>query len=125
MEEKDSRLGIGQDNDQKIIRIFTMPLQYPCGPGAECCGPVGQSEEEVQKLKEAIERELDATVEVRNVANGNDMRDFRPISGLVRTFGTSALPFITLGDDVVSMGSPAPQEAVAALREKMQEYRIR
>ncbi len=111
-------------NNRSVARIFTMPIQYPCGPGASCCGPMGQSEEEVGNLKTAVERELSAPVEVRNVTSGADMRDFRRIAGLVRTFGPSALPFIVLGNDVVSMGSPSPEEAVAAIREKMRGGRI-
>jgi hypothetical protein len=116
---------MSQNNNHKIVRIFTMPLQYPCGPEAACCGPVGQSEEEVRKLKEAIEKGLSVHVEVRNVTTGKDMRDFRPILGLLRTFGPTSLPFIAIADEVVSMGSSAPEEAVAALREKLEEFGIR
>ena len=116
---------MSQNNNHKVVRIFTMPRQFPCGPAAACCGPVGQSEEEIQRLKESIERELSVPVEVRNVTNGKDMQDFRPVSGLLRTFGLSSLPFIAIGDEVVSMGSPAPEEAVAALREKLEEFGIR
>jgi len=116
---------MSQNNNHKVVRIFTMPLQFPCGPTAACCGPVGQTEEEIQELKKSIEKGLSVLVEVRNVTNGKDMRDFRPILGLLRTFGPTSLPFIAIGDKVVSMGSPAPEEAVAALREKLEEFGIR
>jgi len=125
MEKEDMRNSMSQNNNHKVVRIFTMPLQFPCGPTAACCGPVGQSNEEIQKLKKSIVKELKVPVEVRNVTNGKDMRDFRPISGLLRTFGPSSLPFIAIGDEVVSMGNPAPEEAVAALREKLEEFGIR
>jgi len=116
---------MGQNSNHKVVHLFTMPQQFPCGPTAACCGPVGQSEEEIRKLKESIAKELNVPVEVRNVTDGKDMRDFRPISGLLRTFGPSSLPFIAIGDEVVSMGNPAPEEAVAALREKLEEFGIR
>ena len=107
--------------NNKIVRIFTMPLQFPCGPQAACCGPVGQSDEDIQNLKESIEKELSVGVEVKNVTKGEDMRDYRQISGLFRSFGPRSLPIIAIEDEVVSMGNPTPEEAVAALQEKMKE----
>ena len=115
---------MSQNNNHKLVRLFTMPKQFPCGPAAACCGPVGQSTEEIQRLKESIEKELSVPVEVRNVTKGEDMRDFRPISGLFRSFGPMSLPIIAIEDEVVSMGNPAPEEAVAALREKLREFGI-
>ena len=102
-----------------VIRIFTIPLQTPCGPQATCCGPIGQSEEEVQRLKEHIEHGLGVKVEVKDVLLGEDMREHREISALYRTFGAMCLPIITVGDEVVSMGNPAPEEAIELLREKL------
>lgn len=106
-------------NNNIIVRIFTMPLQFPCGPQSSCCGPTGQSEEEVQKLKEQIEKGLGVRVEVKNVVEGEEMRDHREISALFRTFGPLSLPIIAVEDEVVSMGNPAPEQAVEALREKV------
>jgi len=110
--------------NSKAVRIFTMPLQFPCGPQSACCGPVGQSDEDVQKLKELIEKGLSVKVEVKNVVKGEDMKDHREISALFRTFGPMSLPIIAIGEEVVSMGNPAPDEAVAALREKLREFGI-
>lgn len=108
-------------NDEKVIRIFTMPLQFPCGPQSACCGPIGQSDEDVQKLKEQIEKDLGVKVEVKNVVKGEDMKDHREISALFRTFGPISLPIIALENEVVSMGNPTPEEAVEALREKVRQ----
>lgn len=105
----------------KVVRIFTMPLQFPCGPQSDCCGPIGQSEEEIKNLKGLIEKGLHVKVEVRNVIKGEDMKDFRQISGLFRTFGPMSLPIIAIEDEVVCMGNPAPEEAIAALREKISQ----
>jgi len=112
---------MSQDNNPKAVYLFTMPQQFPCGPGSACCGPIGQTEEEVRKLKESLEKELGVSVEVKNVIKGEDMQAFRSISGLFRTFGPMSLPIIAVGDEVVSMGSPAPEEAVAVVREKLKE----
>ncbi|MFQ6082300.1 MAG: hypothetical protein ACE5WD_02940 [Candidatus Aminicenantia bacterium] len=112
------------NKNNKTVRIFTMPLQFPCGPQAACCGPIGQSEEEIQKLKESIEKELGVRVEVKNVMRGEDMRDYRQISELFRSFGPMSLPIIAIEDEVVSMGNPTPEEAVSTLQEKMNELGI-
>jgi len=112
------------NKNNKSVRIFTMPLQFPCGPQAACCGPVGQSDEEIKKLSEAIKKELGVVIEVKNVTRGEDMRDYHQISELFRSFGPISLPIIAIEDEVVSMGNPAPEEAVAALREKIKELGI-
>lgn len=106
-------------NNNKVVRLFTMPLQYPCGPQSACCGPIGQSDEEVQRLKEQIEKGLGVHVEVKNIGKGEDMKDHREISALFRTFGPMSVPIIAVEDEVVSMGNPTPEEAVEALREKI------
>ena len=41
---------------KKEVKIFTMEQQFPCGPKSSCCGPIGQSEQEVTSLKTAIEK---------------------------------------------------------------------
>lgn len=110
--------------NSKVVRIFTMPLQFPCGPQAACCGPLGQSDEDIQNLKESIEKELSVGVEVKNVAKGEDMRDYRQISGLFRSLGSMSLPIIAIEDEVVSMGNPTPEEAVTTLREKIKELEV-
>lgn len=108
-----------QSVNGKVVRIFTMPLQFPCGPQSACCGPIGQSEEEVQKLKEQIEKNLSVKVEVKNILKGEEMKSHREILALFRSFGPMSLPIIAVEDEVVSMGNPTPEEAVEALREKV------
>lgn len=101
------------------IRIFTMPQEFPCGPQSSCCGPVGQSEEEIQSLKEALERQLSCPVEVINVRDGKQMRNYLHIVRLLHAFGPGATPIVTLDDEVISLGTPTPEQAVAAIREKL------
>jgi len=101
------------------INIFTMPQEFPCGADSSCCGPIGQTEEEVQTLKQGLERELGLPVQTFNVKNGGDMKDHRPILALLRSFGWAVLPIIAVNDQVVSMGLPTVPEAAAAVRQKL------
>lgn len=105
--------------NDRTVRIFMLPQQFPCGPQSSCCGPIGQTEEEVQALRAAIERELGCRVEVLNALNGKDMRDHLQVVRLLRSFGPMALPIIALDGEIVSMGNPTPEQAVSAIREKM------
>ena len=105
--------------NNKTLRIFMMPQQFPCGPQSSCCGPIGQTEEDVQNLKSAMERELGCQVEVFNVLNGSQMKHHLPIVRLFRSFGHAALPIIALDGEVVSVGIPTSKEAVLAVKEKI------
>ncbi|MEW6455176.1 MAG: hypothetical protein AB1410_00485 [Acidobacteriota bacterium] len=100
------------NKNNKIVRIFAMPLQFPCGPESVCCGPIGQSDEEIRNFKESVEKELGVVVEVRNVMKGEDMRDWHQISGPFRSFRAMSLPIIAVEDEV------------ATLQEKMKELEI-
>lgn len=103
----------------RTVRIYWLPLQFPCGPDSDCCGPIGQSEQEIQSLKSTIEKETGCQVEVLNVTNGNEMGNHSQIVQLVQAFGPMALPIIALDGEVACMGTPTPEEAVSAIREKM------
>lgn len=103
----------------KVVRIFMMPQQFPCGPQSSCCGPIGQTEEEIEILKEAIQKNIGCNVELLNVINGNDMKKHLDVLRLVHSFGYMALPIITLNGEVISIGNPKPEEAVLAIKEKM------
>ncbi len=104
-------------DNNKVLKIFMMPQQFPCGPEAACCGPVGQSEEEIQNLKDAIENETDLQAEVINVLNENEMKSFSDVDQLVFSLGYKSLPIITLNNKTVSMGNSTPGQAVSAIKE--------
>ena len=105
--------------NNKSVKIFMIPQQFPCGPQSSCCGPVGQSEEEVQSLKSILEKEIGCRVEVINIINGGDMGNHPQVLRLVQAFGSIVLPIIALDGEVVSIGNPTPEQAVSAIREKM------
>jgi len=94
-----------------------MPQQFPCGTQATCCGSIGQSEDEIKDLRETINKELDYQVIVLNVMDIKQMKNHSAIVRLYNSFGPRALPIIALDDEVVSMGLPDPDEAIAKLKE--------
>lgn len=112
-------------NNNKNVRIFMMPQQFPCGPQSSCCGPIGQTEEEIQTLRRTIEKETGCLVEVLNVTNRSDMSKHpqivQQIVRLLNAFGAMALPIIALDGEVVSMGNSTPEQAALAIREKMNQ----
>jgi len=108
-------------NNNRSVIIFMMPQQFPCGPGSSCCGPVGQTKEEIQSLKGAIEKETGCQVAVLNVANGDDVRDYPQIVRTLDSFGTGALPIIALDGEIVSLGNPTTEQAVLAVRDKINQ----
>lgn len=104
--------------DKPIVGIFTMPQEYPCGPNSSCCGPVGQSAEEVAALRAVIER-LGAEVQVHNVRDPETAEKYANVGQLLSTFGAQAIPILTVGDNVVSMGLPTPEKAAKAIEQKL------
>jgi exo-beta-1,3-glucanase (GH17 family) len=105
-------------SNNKVVRVFTMEQQFPCGPKSSCCGPIGQSKEEVAVLKNAIE-ELGVAVEVYYIQNMEDVEDQPQVLKLLRTFGPGAIPIITIGDEVVCMGNSDVSEMVSAIKAKL------
>lgn len=97
------------------------PRHSVCGPQPCCCGPVGQvgqTMEEVQGLKTAIETQLGYDVEIIDANVGSQMRDYRSVLDLVRAFGQTALPIITIGDEVASIGPTSPKEVISVIKLK-------
>jgi len=108
-------------NKTTKVKLFIMPKYFPCGPEATCCGPIGQSDEEIQNLKSAIGKETGSEVEVHNVTNENDMKSHPQIAQLFNSMGMKALPIVTLNEEAVSVGNPAPEQALSAIREKVNQ----
>ena len=105
----------------KTIRIFALPQQFPCGCEATCCGPVGQTEEEIQSLKAAIEKEFGLPVNVYDSTDGKIMRNHMQTLRLIRSLGPMALPIVAMEDDIVSIGNPTPEKAIAAIKDKLNQ----
>jgi disulfide oxidoreductase YuzD len=105
----------------KFVKIFMYPQQFPCGPQSSCCGPIGQTEEEIQLVENAIKKEFNCQIKIINVMDSNEMKNHLQVGRLLGSFGPMALPIITLGDEVVSMGNPLPDEAVSAIKGKLSQ----
>ena len=108
-------------NNKKSVKIFVITQQFPCGPQSSCCGPVGQTVEEIQSLKSTIEKETGCQVAVINLTDGDDVSAYPQIERILNSYGTGALPIIMLYDEVVSLGNPTPEEAVLAVRDKLNQ----
>jgi len=104
-------------DENQVLKIFMLPQEFPCGEQSSCCGPIGQSEEQIQSLKSSIEEELGYEVEVLNVKNEDHVKNHPQVLQLVQSLGPSALPILTLEDEVVSIGNPTPEKAIAEIRE--------
>lgn len=103
---------------KKIVKVFTLKQQFPCGPKSSCCGPVGQSEQEVMTLKNAIQ-ELGVDVEVYDMQKINNLQDHPQIFKLFRTFGPQAIPIITVAEEVACMGQSETGEIISAIKSKL------
>ena len=106
------------NKNNKAVKIFTLEQQFPCGPQSSCCGPIGQSEQEVISLKSAIE-ELGLRVEVYDVQRMKNLKDHPQVFKLFRTFGPQAIPVITVADEVACMGQSQTGEIISAIKGKL------
>jgi len=103
---------------RKKVKIFTVEQQFPCGPNASCCGPTGQSEQEVEAIKSAIEN-IGLDVEVFDINKTKDLKESPQAARLFSTFGSKATPIIALGDEVVSIGQSGINEIILSIKGKI------
>ena len=108
-------------NAMNIVRIFTTPLQFPCGPGTTCCS-IGQSEEYIKSLVSAME-DLGVSVKVHNVEedSGELFSRFPSAGEMLKEFGPGITPILSLNDDVVAMWIATPEDALDVIREKIKK----
>jgi len=102
-----------------VVKIFTVPLQFPCGPGTTCCS-IGQSAEYVKALVSAVEN-IGVSVKVYNVEeDGDELFSRFPSEGeLLKEFGLGITPILSLNDEVVAMGVSTPEDALTVISEKL------
>lgn len=104
--------------DKPVVRIFTMPQEFPCGEKSTCCGPIGQSEEQIAALESSI-AQLGTAVEVLNVKKMEVLQKHPNVFQLLRTFGMGVVPILAVGDQVVGMGFATFDQAVKAVQERL------
>jgi len=105
-------------SEQKTVKIFTLEQQFPCGPQSSCCGPIGQSEEEIMSLKKGIEN-LGIDVEICDIRKMKNLQENPQVFKLFRTFGPQAIPVITVGDEVACIGQSETNEIISAIKGKL------
>lgn len=81
---------------EAIIRHYYVPQTFPCGPQSSCCGPVGQSEDELRQYKTKLETRLPG-VQVERI----------DVSQKLNLFGTCR----RRSWSTPSAGQPAPSSA--------------
>lgn len=86
-----------------VVKIFVLPQENGPG-GCGCCGPVGQSAEQIQALQYAIGDAFGCQVDVYDITRQGNMSTFPMVFTLMSTSGVKALPIVTLNDEVVSTG---------------------
>ncbi len=106
------------DTNGRVVRIFTMEQKFPCGPKSSCCGPIGQSEQEVAALKGAIEK-TGLKVEVYDVKEMKNLQENPQVFKLFRTFGPGAIPVITVDEEVACIGPSEISETISAIKSKL------
>ncbi|MCX6382936.1 MAG: ParB/RepB/Spo0J family partition protein [Actinobacteria bacterium] len=105
--------------EEKVIKIFTMKQEFPCGPQASCCGPIGQTEEEISELKNAIEG-FGLKVEVFDVSNFKDELLYPKVTEILKNFGLEYVPVITVNDELACIGQTAGiDETLAEIKKKL------
>ena len=100
------------------VGLFVLLQEFPCGEESTCCGPVGQTAEEIAALQGALES-LDLRVEVYNAKDNEVVRQHPAVSRILHSVGPQATPICTVGEEVVSAGSKCIESVVHAVKEKL------
>lgn len=107
---------------EHTVHLFVLPLHNPCGEKSTCCGPVGQTEEEIAAYRDALAEVTGTAVEVVDTRDEEAMAGFPTARNLVRAFGLKAIPTVALDADVVAMGPPTPADAAAEVTERLKAH---
>lgn len=107
-------------SETRSVRLYYAPQTFPCGPQSSCCGPVGQTEVEVEEYAQQLREALpDATLDVINVSRPLQLGRDGAVVRLLNTFGHEACPIVAVNGEVVSMGPPAMGELVDLIKAKL------
>lgn len=101
----------------KMVIYMTM-ISYPCGVGSSCCGPIGQSKEDIDDLKSELEWYIQDSIEVVDVEEKSKKELPKAVRQYLNTFGAGILPLITINDDIVCMSTMDKDEIVSKLSAK-------
>lgn len=109
----------------KVLKIFTVPKQFPCGPQSSCCGPIGLSEDEVNSLVNVVKKVFDGEIKVFNLMEKDVQKDNKQVVSLVVSLGWGCLPIISLDNKIISVGRPSnEQELLEALKSNLPHQEV-
>lgn len=111
--------------NSKTIRVYTMPQEMPCGPASSCCGPIGQTEEEITQMRGEIEETIPGIqVEVINIRKQKlRVPQDMAVIKVIQIFGPMALPVLAVDGQVISIGPTEPDKLVPVLHAKFPPVR--
>lgn len=98
------------DKNNRVLKIFTLPQQFPCGPSSSCCGPIGLTEEEVDSLVSTVRKVFAGEIIVLNLIEKNVRENNKQVISLVASLGWGCLPIISLDSKIVSVGKPSSEQ---------------
>jgi hypothetical protein len=106
--------------DAPTVRLYFVPQTFPCGPQSSCCGPVGQTQAEVEAYRRQLEEGLPGVpVQAIDASRPLQLGRDAAVIRLLNTFGHAACPIVAVGGEVVSMGPPAIGELVDLIKAKL------
>lgn len=98
------------EKNNKQLKIFTVPQQFPCGPKSSCCGPIGLTEDEVNSLVNTVKKIFTGEIKVLNLLEKEVQKNNREVVSLVSSLGWGCLPIISLNNKIISVGKPSSDE---------------
>ncbi|MCM8818876.1 MAG: arsenic metallochaperone ArsD family protein [Candidatus Omnitrophica bacterium] len=98
------------EKNGEVLKIFTIPQRFPCGPASSCCGPIGLTEEEVNFLVNTARKVFPGEIKVFNLLEEEVQMNNKQVVSLVSSLGWGCLPIISLDDKIVSIGMPSSEE---------------
>ncbi|MCM8766781.1 MAG: arsenic metallochaperone ArsD family protein [Candidatus Omnitrophica bacterium] len=108
------------EKNGKVLKIFTIPQTFPCGPRSSCCGPIGLSDEEVNFLVNTAKKVFTGEIKVFNLMEEEVQINNKQVVSLVSSLGWGCLPIISLDDKIISLGMPSSeQELIETLKSNL------
>ncbi len=107
-------------NHDNVVRLYYAPLSFPCGPQSSCCGPTGQSEEDLSAWVDALKRSIPGLqVETIDATGQLDPQRDQAVMTLLNSFGAVACPIIAVDGEIVSMGPPVLDELIPMVKSSL------
>ena len=104
------------------VNIVVLPESNPCGPQSTCCGPIGQSSETIDAIKEAIEKKTGGSASVVDIETiDTEDVEYAPVVKIFNSFGAAALPIVTLDGKPVCMGAIVPEQIAVIVERELEK----